>query len=313
MKILITGGCGNVGVHVVKTLAQQGHALRVLDIDAEGLKKLEAPGVETIAGDIADKELVRKAVEGVDVILHLAWTFSGDLDVLLGTDIKGYKNLLDAAVEFGVEHVVNTTTAVAYGKPMSSPVEETQPHMVAQARNPIYALTKTFVEDMGNVYAELHGLTVNMIMIWYAYGNEIGGRHLRSMIREAIVDGVIEVPADSGGSFLQLDDFVDGFLKIIEKKPKGELFNFSTVYLTWAELCQIIVAQANPDAKVNAIPKDEWQGSGFLAEEWNFSIQKAKDMLGYESRLDREHAIAHLSKALESSVERVKAEIAVGK
>ncbi len=313
MKILITGGCGNVGVHVVKVLSRKGYELRVLDRDAEGLKKLEAPGVETLAGDIADKELVRKAVEGVDAILHLAWSFSDDLIELMDTDIKGYKYLLDAALEFGVEHVVNTTTAVAYGKPTRNPVDETHPHLVAQARNPIYALSKTFVEEMGNVYAEMHDLAVNMIMIWYAYGDEIGGRQLRGMIREAIVNGVIEVPANSGGSFLQLDDFVDGFLKIIEKKPKGELFNFSTVYLTWEELCQIIVAQANPEATVKAIPIDEWQGSGFLAEEWNFSTQKAQDMLGYESRLDREHAIAHLSTALESSVARVKAEIAAGK
>lgn len=313
MKILITGGCGNIGVHVVKALAQQGYEVRVLDKDAESLKKLEAPNVETIAGDIADKELVQKAVKGTDAILHLAWSFSDDIVDLMDTDIKGYKNLLDAALEFGVQHVINTTTAVAYGKPMSNPVDETHPHLVKKARNPIYALAKTFAEELGNVYAETHDLAVNTIMIWYAYGDEIGGRHLRGMIREAIVDGVVEVPANSGGSFLQLDDFVDGVIKIIEKKPKGELFNFSTIYLTWEELCKIIIAQANPKATISAIPKEAWNGSGFLAEEWNFSTQKAKEMLGYKSHLDREHAIAHLSKALESSVARVKAEIAAGK
>ena len=73
------------------------------------------------------------------------------------------------------------------------------------------------------------------------------------------------MPADSGGSFLQLDDFAAGVLGIFEAAPKGEMFNLATIYLTWEELGRIIVGVANPAAKVVAIPKEQWQGSAGLS------------------------------------------------
>lgn len=309
MKILVTGGCGNMGTHVVKVFAREGHEVRVLDKNAEGLKKLAGPGVETMVGDISDKELVRQAVKGVDAILHLAWSFSEDLIDLIDIDVKGYKYLLDAAVEYGVQHVINATTAVSYGKPLTSPVDEAHPHQVEKARKPAYALAKLMTEELGKIYAEEHDLSINTAMIWYAYGDEIGGKHLRGMVKDALQKGVIEVPAQSGGSFLQLDDFVTGVMGIIAARPKGELFNLGTVYLTWEELAKLIVAQANPKAKVVAIPREEWTGSEFLADDWNFSTSKAERMLHYRTRLTREKAVAHLSKALEACVAEVKAQV----
>jgi UDP-glucose 4-epimerase len=145
------------------------------------------------------------------------------------------------------------------------------------------------------------------VMIWYAYGDVIGGRNLRNMVKDAIDKGAIEVPAGCGGSFLQLDDFVTGILGIIAAKPRGQMFNLGTVYLTWEGLAKLIVEQANPAAKVIAVPKNQWTGSPFLVDDWHFSTKKAELMLGYRTGLNREQAIAHLSKALESCVAGVKA------
>lgn len=309
MKILVTGGCGNMGPHVVSAFVRQGHEVRVVDRDADGLKKLAGPSVETVAGNLADKDLVRQAVQGVDVVLHLAWSFSEDFIDLLDIDVKAYTYILDAAVEYGVKHVINATTAVSYGRPLASPVDETHPHLVEKSRNPTYALAKLITEELGKIYAEKHGMSVNNVMIWYAYGDVIGGRQIRGMIRDAIQNGAIEVPAKSGGSFLQLDDFVTGVMGIIKAAPKGELFNLGTVYLTWEDLANIIIAQANPEAKVVAVPKEEWKGSAFLAEDWHFSTEKAERMLGYRTGLTRENAMAHLAKALEGSVAEVKAQL----
>jgi len=309
MKILVTGGCGNMGTHTVDALVRKGHTVRVFDKDAEGLRKFAEAGVETVAGDIADQARVREAVQGVDAILHLAWSFSNDLVELLDTDVKGYKYLLDAAVDNGVRHVINATTAVSYGKPYSDVVDETHPHLVEQARNPNYALAKLITEELGKIYAQSRDIAINNVMIWYAYGNEIGGKHLRSMVKDAIQKGVITVPAGSGGSFLQLDDFVTAVLGIIESQPKGETFNLSTVYLTWEELAKMIAAQANPGAKVVAVPKESWKESAFLTDDWHFSTAKAERAFGYRSALDRDKAVAHLSKALESCVAGVKSSL----
>lgn len=309
MKILVTGGCGNMGIHVVKSLAKKGHQVRVLDKDEEGLKKLAAPAVETICGNIADKETVYRAVNGVNAILHLAWSFSENLTDLLDIDVKAYQYLLDAAVEYGVKDVINATTAVSYGKPVATPVDETQPHLVSLSRNPAYALAKLITEEMSRIYAVQHDMAANNVMIWYAYGETIGGRNIRAMARDAMEKGAIEVPAGSGGTFLQLDDFVSAVLAIFEKRPKGELFNLGSVYLTWEELAKLIVSHANPKAIVRAIPKDEWQGSAFLTDDWPLSTQKADDILRYKTGMTREKAIEGLSGALKLSVDRVKAQM----
>ena len=309
MKILVTGGCGNMGVHVVKSLAQKGHQVRVLDKDEEGLKQLAGNNVETVPGNMADREIVRRAVNGVDAILHLAWSFSENFLDLLDIDVKAYQYLLDAAVEYGVKDVINATTTVSYGKPVTNPVDETHPHLVPQSRNPAYALAKLITEEMSKIHTVQHDMTVNNVMIWYAYGETIGGRNIRAMARDAIEKGVIEVPAGSGGNFLQLDDFVSAVLAIFEKRPKGELFNLGSVYLTWEELAQLIVNHANPNAKVRAIPKEAWEGSVFLADDWPFSTKKAEEMLRYQTGLTREKAIDDLSMALKRSVDGVKTQL----
>ncbi|MBR5346472.1 MAG: NAD(P)-dependent oxidoreductase [Deltaproteobacteria bacterium] len=306
MNILVTGGCGNMGGRVVEVLAKEGHKVRVLDKNEAGLKTLQQPGVETLCGDISDQAVVQKAVEDMNAIIHLAWSFSADFSDLLDIDIKGYQYLLDAAVANKVDHIINAGTAVAYGKPQCSPVDENHPHIIAQARKPAYALAKLVTEEMGKVYAWKYPIAINTVMIWYAYGNEIGGKHIRGMIKDALTKGEIVVPASCGGSFLQLDDFIDGVQRILEVKPRGELFNLSTVYLTWEELAQMIVDQANPQAKVVAVPREKWQGSSFLTDDWCFDISKAERILGYKTRLSREEAVKHLEGALKACVAEVK-------
>ncbi len=147
MKILVTGGCGNMGPHIIRKLVEAGNAIRVLDKDKDGLAQFANAGMETCCGDLADKAFVESAIDGsIDAIIHLAWSFSDNLPDLLDIDVKGYQYLLDAAIANGVEYVVNTTTAVSYGKPLSNPVVESQAHLVEQSRNPVYALAKLMTE-----------------------------------------------------------------------------------------------------------------------------------------------------------------------
>ncbi len=309
MKILVTGGCGNMGPHIIRKLVSSGHDIRVLDHNREGLAQFDRNRTETCCGDLADKEFVRSAVKGVDAIIHLAWSFSDNLPDLLDIDVKGYQYLLDAAVEYDVKHVINTTTAVSYGKPLSHPVSEDQAHLIAVSRNPVYALAKLMTEELGKIYTIQHDLQVNNVMVWYAYGDVIGGRNIRGMIRDAIEKGHIEVPAKSGGSFLQLDDFVSLALALFSSNLKGELFNAASIYLTWEDVAKLITDLVNPDAKVIAIDADKWKGSAFLTDDWPLSIEKAEKMLNFKTNLSREQAIANLSDALKISANKVRAQL----
>lgn len=309
MKILVTGGCGNMGPHIIHKLASLGHDVRVLDRDQQGLKPFSASGFETCCGDLADREWVRSAVNGTDAVIHLAWSFSDNLPDLLDTDVKGYQHLLDAAVEYGVSHVVNTTTAVSYGKPLSLPVVESQAHQVELSRSPVYALAKYMTEELGKIYAVQHGICVNNFMVWYAYGDVIGGRNIRAMIRDAIEKGRIEVPARSGGSFLQLDDFVTCALAAFSSDIKGELFNVASLYLTWEEVAKLITSLVNPDARVIAVEPAEWKGSAFLTDDWPLSTRKAEEQLHFTTGLSRQEAINQLLAALKKSADKVRASL----
>ena len=73
-------------------------------------------------------------------------------------------------------------------------------------------------------------------MEWWAFGQEIGGRHLREMVKRALEGGEIEVPSKAGGSFLYLDDLVKGIeLSFLNQKSFGQIFNLSSLFLTWGE------------------------------------------------------------------------------
>lgn len=309
MKILVTGGCGNIGVHVVDVFSKKGHFLRVVDKDAEKLKQFTGDNIETLAGDFSDRDFIFSAVEGMDAIIHLAWSFSSDPVELFETDVKGYAHLLNAAVEHNVEHVINASTAVAYGKPQYTPVDESHPRIVELGRKPMYALAKLATEKLGVIYAQQNKMAVNTTMIWWAYGDAIGGKHIRAMVKDVIQEGEIIVPKDCGGSFLQLDDFIAGVEGIIAKKPVGQTYNLGTVYLTWEEIAEIIVAKANPQAKIITVPKEEWKGSSFLTDDWKFSTAKAEQELGYRSFYSKAEAVEHLGKALEACIAEVRANL----
>ncbi len=86
-----------------------------------------------IQGTLEDSRLVREALRGVDVVIHLAWSFSDDPVELLESDLKGHVVLLDACVEAKVSRLFYASTAVVYGKPVRVPITEESPCLVEEA------------------------------------------------------------------------------------------------------------------------------------------------------------------------------------
>ena len=75
MKVLVTGGAGYLGSHLVDALRQAGHAVRVLDLQPVESNYLAKPGCDFIPGSISDPIRVAQAVQGMEVVYHLAWSF----------------------------------------------------------------------------------------------------------------------------------------------------------------------------------------------------------------------------------------------
>jgi uncharacterized protein YbjT (DUF2867 family) len=107
VTVLVTGGTGFVGPHVVHALRQEGRPVRVLARRPEKQRRLQAWGSEVVQGDMSDAESLRRAVEGCDTVVHLVALapFTGD-DAIQRVMVQGASDLVGAAKEAGVKRFV---------------------------------------------------------------------------------------------------------------------------------------------------------------------------------------------------------------
>ena len=144
MKILITGGSGFIGSHIVEFYQEKAEEIRVLDNLRTGYRhNLEGLRHTFIEGSITDRELVRKTVEGVDYIFHLAALVSVPESMAkpgecVDINVHGLLNVLEEASAAGVKKLVFASSAAIYGDNPTVPKIET---MLPEPKSP-YAITK---------------------------------------------------------------------------------------------------------------------------------------------------------------------------
>ncbi|HET8707342.1 MAG TPA: NAD-dependent epimerase/dehydratase family protein, partial [Pseudomonadales bacterium] len=118
-KILVTGGAGFIGSHVVKTLLARypGVAIRVLHLPKENLLNLQGVNVELMAGDITQPADCQRAVDGCDVVFHLAAVYAlwlPDMNLMDRVNVEGTRNLLEACLQQQVTRVVYTSSFAVF-------------------------------------------------------------------------------------------------------------------------------------------------------------------------------------------------------
>lgn len=307
-KILITGGAGSCGVFLTDSFLERGYEVTVFDKNVEPLKSVEKENLTLIRGLLEDRDTVKKAVEGMDAVIHLAWSFSSDPMEVLEQDLKGHINLLEEMAEQKTGHHIYTSTAVVYGKPRYSPIDEDHPLIVEEARKPLYGITKAAAEKLCLLYWKEKGLPSTVIRFWWAYGDDIGGRHLREMLQTAADGEPLEFPGDSGGSFLYMADLYQGVEKcLFTPAAYGHTFNLATVYVTWLEVAGMVKDVTGSTSEIKSIPANEWRGSAFLADPWELDDNLARQLVGYaptdgiEAKALLKNAIARRWESMKSS------------
>lgn len=287
MRILVTGGSGSVGRELIPALLARGHRVVVLDKEVGALQPLTQPGLELVPGAVEDAGVIVEAARGAEVIIHLAWSFSDDLRILLEQDLRGHLLLLEVARKEGVRHFLYTSTAVVYGKPIRVPIDEDHPLRVLEARKPSYGMAKEFAEKLTLLAGQTGGVPVTILRFWWAFGAEIGGRHLREMLRTAAAGKPLVVPADCGGSFLSMEDF-NLAVELILRGPAsfGHIFNLASAYVTWEEVARIAVEVTGSSARVEVVSLAEWTGAAFLADRWELDDRRIRERLGFKPTRD---------------------------
>lgn len=122
-RVLVTGGSGFIGSNVIEELMK---SFKVVNLDLKPSKNSE---IEQMIGDIRDKELVEKAVENCDIIIHLAAQVSVPLSIdypqkTFDINVQGTQNIIDAAHKFGIKRLIIASSAAVYGEVSDLPLKE---------------------------------------------------------------------------------------------------------------------------------------------------------------------------------------------
>ena len=148
-------------------------------------------------------------------------------------------------------------------------------------------------------YFRSKALPITIFRFWWSYGEEIGGRHLRDLIKLAQAGEPLMVPDDAGGGFLHVDDLTNALLIALQKPETfGEIFNLSTLFLSWEEVARIIIEVTNSSSPLEVIPAKEWKGAPFLADAWKLSTAKAERVFAYRPTLSPSEARQRLKEAI---------------
>lgn len=238
MNILVTGGAGFIGSHLVRHLLAKGENVTALDNLSTGLAEnlpLEAKLVEM---DILDEELPKVVAAGAfDAIVHLAAQTMVDTSIknpLLDTreNLLGTVQVLEAARAANVKRVIFASTAAVYGdvKEDDLPVREAQPTLPLS----FYGLSKLSVEKYLEMYEKLYGMEYVVLRFANVYGERQGDGGeggVISIFAKAVAEGrdiTIYGDGEQTRDFVYAGDIAEGILAALRTEEVNAAYNLST-------------------------------------------------------------------------------------
>lgn len=174
--VLVTGGCGFIGSHIVEGLVENGYKVRVIDNlstgKVENLDSIDSKDIEICVGDVTDRSAVDAAIDGCEYVFHEAAVVSVPKSVEdpIGTgkvNYGGTLNVLEAARRSGVRRVIFAGSAAVYGDEPTLPKKESmQPCPITP-----YGVDKLASECMGHVYARNFGVEFVSLRYFNVFGS----------------------------------------------------------------------------------------------------------------------------------------------
>jgi len=306
-EILVTGGAGFIGSHIVDRLLDEGFKVRVLDNLSTGDKKnlvhhQNKKTFQFIEGDIRNFELAQKAVRGVDAVIHEAALVSVTRSVenlLLSNEINvtGTLNLLKASADAHVKRFVLASSCAVYGD------TETLPNHENLAPKPLspYAVDKLAAEYYAKIFYDVYGLEAAILRYFNVYGPRQKHSPYSGVISVLINRLLEDKPPTIYGDGEQTRDFVNvkdvveaNRLALSKREAVGEVFNISTGEpITINKLTETLqkITGRSSIKPVHAEPR-----LGDIKHSYG-DITKAKRNLGYEPKVQLEKGLSELVKA----------------
>jgi UDP-glucose 4-epimerase len=188
MRVLVTGGCGFIGSHLVGELSKRAFEVEVFDNLTRTINWGENGGVRLHRGDIRDQDALRGAMRGVDVVYHLAAQSNvlgavHDMDYAFSTNVVGTYNVLTCARDCGVRRLIFTSSREVYGEVSNLPVDENAPVLPKN----VYGATKAAGELLCRSIAG-NSLQVTVLRLANVYGPGDRDRVIPLFVEQALRD-----------------------------------------------------------------------------------------------------------------------------
>lgn len=263
-KVLVTGADGFIGSHLVERLIEEGANVKAFayynSFNSWGwmdtFSKETLSKIEVFTGDVRDPNGVRTAMQGCDVVFHLAALIAipysyHSPDSYVDTNIKGTLNIVQAAKDLGVEKVLVTSTSEVYGTALYVPIDEKHPR---QGQSP-YSATKIGADHIAESFYRSFNVPVTIVRPFNTFGPRQSARAVIPTIITQLLAGKTEIKLGAlhpTRDLLFVKDTANGFVEIAKSDSLiGEEVNIAThSEITIGDLAQKLINIINPSAKI---------------------------------------------------------------
>jgi UDP-glucose 4-epimerase len=253
-----------------------------------------------IHGDVLDAKALREAMKGSEIVVHCAAiaginTINKSPSTTLRVNMIGSANVLEAAAELPkCERVLCFSTSEVFGS-HAFRSKETDGASIGAVGEPrwTYAVGKLAEEHLAVAYYSEHKLPTVVVRPFNVYGpGQVGEGALRAFVDHAVSNQGIEVHGDGSQirAWCYIDDMIEACMRCLhDPKAVGETFNIGNARssCTIWNLAQTIVRVAGSSSTLKLVPKDEVDVALRIPD-----IRKAKDVLGFEAKVDLEEGVA---------------------
>lgn len=286
-EVLVTGGAGFIGSHLVAALVD-ANDVTVLDDLSSGSKENVHPEATLVRGDLRERETVEAAVDGMDLVFHLAGMVSVEASV--ANPVKSHAinasatvTLLDCARDVDAR-VITASSAAIYGEPTVTPVDESQP---LTPRSP-YAVDKRTVDEYTRLFAELYGIETVALRYFNVYGPGQSAASysgvISTFLEQAAAGTALTVHGDGTQTrdFVHVSDVVRANLLAATTSTVGNAYNIGTGEETSiTELAEIVRSVAETTPEIAHVGERQGDVSESCAD-----ISRARRDLGYDPAVD---------------------------
>jgi len=309
MRVLVTGGAGYIGSHLVDRLLALGHAVTVLDdLSTGNVANLARSRSEInfVENSILNEKLVNKLVRRADTVFHLAagvgvgHIVEKPLAALI-TNTRGAENVIEASVKHDKRLLLASTSEI-YGKTSTMPMSEDDDRVLGSTTVPRwgYSTAKAIDEHLALAYAQ-HGLRMSVVRYFNSFGPRLDPRGYGSVVANLMRQALDNEPLTVHGNgtqtrcFTYIDDTVEGTLRAgLDEKAEGIIFNIGNDHETSInELASLVIEMTGSRSIVRHVSYEERYGKGFEDTKRRVpDVRRAATVLGFRATVELRDGLA---------------------